>query len=164
MNNGKQNGTIKKKEKLQTVSLSYAYTEGKSEERITPVTKFVVVPHTLKKNHNLVLLLNSLKQNTVLARFVVCCSRTIKENTRDKVKSATEKNKQSKKVIANKTRKTIVLLIVEENLHLHNPQNKHAQTQTQNHFSLIKMPLICGQNMMHSIEALFYFVKPFFII
>lgn len=98
-----------------------------------------------------------------MARFVVCCSRTIKENTRDKVKSATEKNKQSKKVIANKTRKTIVLLIVEENLHLHNPQNKHAQTQTQNHFSLIKMPLICGQNMMHSIEALFYFVKPFLL-
>lgn len=147
MNNGKQNGTIKKKEKLQTVSLSYAYTEGKSEERITPVTKFVVVPHTLKKKSQSCSFVKLFKtKHRFLARFVVCCSRTIKENTRDKVKSATEKNKQSKKVIANKTRKTIVLLIVEENLHLHNPQNKHAQTQTQNHFSLIKMPLICGKH------------------
>lgn len=64
------------------------------------------------------------KKRALFSARALCCVAS------DKVKSATEKNQtKEKQVIANKTRKTIVLLIVEErNLHTH---SQKTQTTTE---------------------------------
>uniref|UniRef100_A0A8D8F5N2 (northern house mosquito) hypothetical protein n=1 Tax=Culex pipiens TaxID=7175 RepID=A0A8D8F5N2_CULPI len=69
----------------------------------------------------------SLKKRALFSARALCCVAS------DKVKSATKKKQtkeKEKQVIANKTRKTIVLLIVEErNLHKHTHRKHKQQTE-----------------------------------